>query len=128
MLQIIKEGRALVRSATGAKAYRAGAPGVLREWHWRALVEAWKARLAGVKDENGYNGLSAGIPRYASNSTRPGPLLRNIRAAEAFSTEQLAEIRIVLDQLAKVTGEDTHLDDATRAKRDQLAQAFRESE
>ncbi len=35
---------------------------------------------------------------------------------------------MVLDQLAKVTGEDTHLDDATRAKRDQLAQAFRESE
>ncbi len=48
--------------------------------------------------------------------------------AEAFSAEQLAEIRIVLDQLAKVTGEDTHLDDATRAKLDQLAQALRESE
>jgi len=54
--------------------------------------------------------------------------LRNIRAAEASSTEQLAEIRMVLDQLAKVTGEDTHLDDATRAKLDQLAQVLRESE
>ncbi len=35
---------------------------------------------------------------------------------------------MVLDQLAKVTGEDTYLDDATRAKRDQLAHALRESE
>ena len=48
--------------------------------------------------------------------------------AEAFSSDQLAESRIVLDQLSKITGEDTHLDDATRAKLDQLAQALRESE
>ena len=48
--------------------------------------------------------------------------------AEAFSEEQLAEIRIILDQLSKVTGEDEHLDDATKAKLDQLAQALRESE
>src|ERR1700674_2253293 len=48
--------------------------------------------------------------------------------AEAFSAEQLAEIRIVLDQLAKVTGEDEHLDEATRAKLDRLAKALRESE
>jgi signal transduction histidine kinase len=48
--------------------------------------------------------------------------------AEAFSSEQLAEIRIVLDQLSKVTGEDYHLDEATRAKLDQLAQALSESE
>ncbi len=56
MLQITKEGRALVRSATGVKAYRPDAPGVLREWHWKAMVEAWKARPAGVKDENSYDG------------------------------------------------------------------------
>jgi signal transduction histidine kinase len=48
--------------------------------------------------------------------------------AESFSEEQLAEIRIVLDQLSKVTGEDEHLDEATRAKLDQLAQALRESQ
>jgi hypothetical protein len=48
--------------------------------------------------------------------------------AEAFSSEQLAEIRIVLDQLSKVTGEDYHLDEATKTKLDQLAQALRESE
>ncbi len=48
--------------------------------------------------------------------------------AEAFSAEQLAEIRIVLDQLSKVAGEDEHLDAATKAKLDQLAQALRESE
>src|SRR5947209_383063 len=44
MLQITKEGRALVRSATGAKAYRPGAPGVLKEWHWKAMAAAWRAR------------------------------------------------------------------------------------
>ena len=45
-----------MRSATGAKAYRPGSPGTLREWHWRAIVEAWKARHVGVEDENGYYG------------------------------------------------------------------------
>jgi hypothetical protein len=48
--------------------------------------------------------------------------------AEFFSEVQLAEIRIVLDQLTKLTDDDTHLDDATRAKLDQLAQALRASE
>lgn len=48
--------------------------------------------------------------------------------AGAFSAEQLVEIGIVLDQLSKVTGEDEHLDEATKAKLDQLAQALRESE
>ncbi len=56
MLQITKEGRVLVRSATGAKAYRPGSPGTLKEWHWKALATAWKARPEGVKDENGYYG------------------------------------------------------------------------
>ena len=51
-----------------------------------------------------------------------------VEFAEVFSTEQLAEIRIVLDQLEKVTGEDTDLDEATRQKRDQLAQALRDME
>jgi hypothetical protein len=41
MLQITSVGRKLVRSATGVKAYRPGSPGILREWHWRAMVEAW---------------------------------------------------------------------------------------
>jgi hypothetical protein len=51
-----------------------------------------------------------------------------VNFAESFSVEQLAEIRIVLDQLSKVTGEDDHLDEATKTKLDQLAQALRESE
>src|SRR5205809_6827714 len=46
--------------------------------------------------------------------------------ASAFSPEQLAEIRIVLDQLERITGEDTYLDEATKSKRNQLAQALRE--
>lgn len=48
--------------------------------------------------------------------------------AESFSDEQLAEIRIELDQLSKLTGEDEHLDEATKAKLDHLAQTLRESE
>jgi hypothetical protein len=56
MVQITTQGRRLVRAATGAQAYRPGAPGVLKEWHWIAMVKAWKARPAGVKDENGYYG------------------------------------------------------------------------
>lgn len=55
MLQITKEGRALVRSATGEKAYRPGASGILREWRWKAMDEAWKARPAGLKSEYGEN-------------------------------------------------------------------------
>ena len=30
-----------------------GSPGILREWYWRAMAEAWKARPAGVKSEYG---------------------------------------------------------------------------
>ncbi len=51
-----------------------------------------------------------------------------VNFAEAFSPEQLAEIRIILDQLTRFTGEDEHLDLATKAKQDQLAQGLRESE
>jgi len=51
-----------------------------------------------------------------------------VNFAEAFSAEQLAEIRIVLDQLSKVTSEDEHLDEATKIRLDQLAQQLRESQ
>jgi hypothetical protein len=56
MVQITTQGRRLVRAATGAQAYRHGSPGVLKEWHWKAMVEAWKSRPQGVKNENGYYG------------------------------------------------------------------------
>jgi hypothetical protein len=48
--------------------------------------------------------------------------------AESFNEEQLAEIRIVLDQLTKLVKEDMNLDETTRAKLDQLAQSVRESD
>jgi hypothetical protein len=51
-----------------------------------------------------------------------------VNFAESFSEDQLAEIRIVLDQLRKLVREDEYLDEATREKLDQLAQALRESE
>jgi uncharacterized coiled-coil protein SlyX len=51
-----------------------------------------------------------------------------VNFAEAFSEGQLAGIRIVLDQLRTLVREDEHVDEATRAKLDQLAQALRESD
>lgn len=51
-----------------------------------------------------------------------------VNFVESFSEDQLAEIRIVLDQLRKLVREDEYLDEATREKLDQLAQALRESE
>jgi len=51
-----------------------------------------------------------------------------VNFAEAFSEEQLADIRIVLDQLRTLVREDEHVDEATREKLDQLAQALRESD
>ena len=47
--------------------------------------------------------------------------------AEAFTPEQLAEIRIVLDQLSATTGEDTHLPDEARRQLAILAKALREA-
>jgi hypothetical protein len=51
-----------------------------------------------------------------------------VNFAESFSEDQLAEIRIVLDQLRTLVREDEHVDEATREKLDQLAQALRESD
>ena len=51
-----------------------------------------------------------------------------VNFAESFSEEQLAEIRIVLDQLRTLVREDEHVDEATKEKLDQLAQALRESD
>jgi hypothetical protein len=51
-----------------------------------------------------------------------------VNFAESFSEDQLAEIRIVLDQLRRLVREDEYLDKAPRAKLDQLAQALRESD
>ena len=48
--------------------------------------------------------------------------------ASAFNEDQLAEIRIVLDQLRTLVGEDEYVDEATREKLNQLAQALRESD
>ena len=51
-----------------------------------------------------------------------------VNFAESFNGDHLAEIRIVLDQLRKLVGEDYHLDASMKRKLDQLAQALRESE
>jgi hypothetical protein len=49
-----------------------------------------------------------------------------VNFADCFTLEQIAEMRIVLDQLESITGEDTHVDEQTKQKRKQLAQALRE--
>ena len=51
-----------------------------------------------------------------------------VNFAESFSEDQLAEIRIVLAQLRTLVREDEHVDEATKEKLDQLAQALRESD
>src|SRR5256885_14402464 len=44
MLQITPAGRKLVRSATGEQREKSLLSGTLKEWHWKAMVEAWKGR------------------------------------------------------------------------------------
>jgi len=51
--QITPQGRKLVREATGAPREKSLPPGTLREWHWRAMAEAWKARPAGLQSVAG---------------------------------------------------------------------------
>ena len=55
-LEVTKEGRKLVRSATDAEREIPLPSGTLREWHWRALAEAWKSRPEGVKASGGWYG------------------------------------------------------------------------
>lgn len=69
---------------------------------------------------------SRGIAAYGILRAYVEAILPNF--AEAFSEEQLAEIRIVLDQLSALVGEDEHLDEAKKRKLAQLARALRESE
>jgi hypothetical protein len=49
-VQITKTGRKLVREALGLTAPKALPTGTLREWHWRALVHAYQAGAAGVRE------------------------------------------------------------------------------
>ena len=57
-VQITPAGRKLVRSATGAEREKALPAGTLREWHWKAMAVAWKARPQGVQsDAPGYGGI-----------------------------------------------------------------------
>jgi hypothetical protein len=49
-----------------------------------------------------------------------------VNFAEAFSEQQVGAIRIVLDQLARLTCEDEHLSEQEKRKQDQLAMLIRE--
>src|SRR5258708_8476936 len=85
MLQLTKEGRALVRAATGVKAYRPDAPGTLREWHWKAMVAAWRARPAGVQDENSYYGHIGWNTWLRLRDYKAGALVEEYRTWRALS-------------------------------------------
>jgi hypothetical protein len=58
--QITPSGRKLVRAATGEQREKPRLPGTLREWHWRAMAQAWEARPDGVSEEGhiSYGGIS----------------------------------------------------------------------
>lgn len=52
-IRLTPTGRKLVRSWTGAKAYKAPPAGTLREWHWRALAKAYAAGDEGLDGSYG---------------------------------------------------------------------------
>jgi hypothetical protein len=56
MVQITKEGRKLVRAATGEQGKKALPAGTLREWHWKAMAMAWEGRPEGVMASGGWYG------------------------------------------------------------------------
>lgn len=54
-IRLTTKGRKLVRQAIGYKPAKKLQPGTLQEWHWKALVEAWKAGDEGIMpDIKGY--------------------------------------------------------------------------
>ncbi len=86
----------------------------------RAALIDIEERLTGLPLEDRYAGAYGVLRGYFET------LLTNF--AECFSPEQIGEIRIVLDQLDNITGENYDMPEAARRKRDQLAQALREME
>jgi hypothetical protein len=86
----------------------------------RAALQDIEERLTALPPEEWYAGAYGVLRGYFENLV--------VNFAECFSAKQLAEIRIVLDQLAKITREDTHLNEAARSRLDRLAAAIREIE
>lgn len=84
----------------------------------KAVLQDIHTRVAQLPLDERYPGAYGVLYGYVEN------LLVNF--AEAFSAEQIAEIRIVLDQLQAATGEDSHLSEGERTHRAELAQALRD--
>jgi hypothetical protein len=55
-IRVTPAGRKLVRSWTGAKAYKAPPTGTLQEWHWRALAKVYVVGDAGLPDSDNWIG------------------------------------------------------------------------
>jgi hypothetical protein len=74
-IRITPTGRKLVRSWTGAKAYKAPSAGTLREWHWRALARAYAAGDEGLDNAGGGSYANIGWNtwrRLEEYGARPG--------------------------------------------------------
>lgn len=88
-VQITKEGRKLVREATGEQREKPPPPGTLREWHWRAMVEAWKGRPAGVMASGGWYG-DYGRTDWKTwlrlREYRDGPLIEEYQTPGQYNT------------------------------------------
>ena len=98
-VQITPKGRKLKREATGEQREKALPIGTLREWHWKAMLEAWKARSQGVKDENGYYGHISWNTWLRLRDYKAGPLVEEYHTSGRYlvhvgSTEQIYWIRL----------------------------------
>ena len=74
-LKMTPAGRKLVREATAKAAPKKLPTGVLQEWHWRALAEAYKAHPQGLQAD------SIGHGQYARIGWRTWLRLRDYRQA-----------------------------------------------
>jgi hypothetical protein len=83
-IRLTPTGRKLVRSWTGAKAYKAPPAGTLREWHWRALANVYAAGDAGLPDAE--NWISPNTWRRLSDYKR-GALVRQRRVGHDWSSD-----------------------------------------
>jgi len=54
-IQMTPKGRQLAREASAKTAERPPV-GALRQWHWKAIAEAWKARPEGLRSKDAYYG------------------------------------------------------------------------
>jgi len=110
-VRLTTPGRKLVRQALGLAAPKKAPLGELREWHWRALVEAWKAGDEGLRDEGRGYGRIGWNTWLRLRDFRAGgeekPLAREQRVSLSFSAHAggfftyQQEVRMVITECGK---------------------------